>query len=206
MTLRFVALDLGNVLCDLDTHAFAASLARLTGRTVEDVQRAFDDQAHQALERGALEPQGFRDSFARGLGVPFSAQAFDDCWTLIPTPRAGADALVERLRVPHAIWSNTDAIHIASLTPRMRCIRSARHAHMSFTARCRKPDAAYYAAGLSALGAQAHEVLFIDDRADNRDAAAALGIVVEPALTLAEVEAALHRHRLLSPAPGDAHV
>jgi putative hydrolase of the HAD superfamily len=75
----------------------------------------------------------------------------------------------------------------------------ATHQHLSHLAGARKPEADYYRAGLRALDAQPGEVLFVDDRADNLAGAAALGIHVEMATTLDQVEAALARHNVLLP-------
>jgi len=108
--------------------------------------------------------------------------------------------LVARVTVPHAIWSNTDPIHMDHLMPRMRCLHTAQHLHFSYSARSRKPERAYFEGGLAALGARADEVLFIDDCTENLDAAAALGMVVERALLLTDVEYALVKHALLRPA------
>ncbi|MEW5849079.1 MAG: HAD-IA family hydrolase [Myxococcota bacterium] len=199
MAVRFVALDLGNVLCDLDVPAYPRALAALTRQSEAAVEEAtFHDALWEKLEDGRILPEEFRGRVLARLGghhVPHPE--FDRCWNLIPTARAGADALVSRLRVPHAIWSNTDPIHTASLKGQLRAIGTAVHQHFSFLARARKPSEAYYRAGLAALGARPDEVLFIDDREDNRRAAAALGILVEGAWTLSDVERALHQHALL---------
>lgn len=197
MTIHFIAFDLGNVLCDLDTPGFARALAAAANVPLEGVESAFDSAAHRSMERGESLPDAFRAAICKRLGVALDDATFDRCWNLIPTPRAGADGLVARVKVPHAIWSNTDPIHAKNLMPQMRSLQTARHLHFSFSARTRKPERAYYESGLAALGALPHEVLFIDDREDNRQAAAALGIIVEPALVLTDVEYALVKHALL---------
>ena len=88
MALRFVALDLGMVLCDLSRGDFAEQLARASGRTVDDVERAFDARAWHAMEVGDAAPSEFRASVLRGLGVTLDDGAFDACWNRIPTARA----------------------------------------------------------------------------------------------------------------------
>lgn len=200
MALRFVALDLNNVLCDLFPNAFAQVMAQHAGLSAALARARFPEDVWHALERGDLEPAEFRQRIQQRLGITMPDETFDAAWNLIPIARAGADALVARLTLPYAIWSNTDAIHTRHLTATLACLGGAVHLHLSHLARARKPDAAYYRAGLAALGARPEEVLFIDDRPDNREAAAALGIHVEAALTLPEVEAALQRHNVLGPA------
>ncbi|MBI5494208.1 MAG: HAD-IA family hydrolase [Deltaproteobacteria bacterium] len=197
MALRFVALDLGNVLCDLDRQAFPRALALAAGVSFDDAVRAFDEDAWRELEVGALDAGGFRGAVLTRLGRPVPDDVFDEAWNLIPTARAGADALVARLALPHAIWSNTDPIHADHLARSLSCMASAVHLHLSHQARARKPTRSYYERGLAALGASAAEVLFVDDRPENRDGARALGIVVEAVETLAELERALRKHGVL---------
>lgn len=197
MAIRFVALDLGNVLCDLQPEAFKTALAGVAGTSVERVEQAFDDALHHALERGDATAADFFQGMTARLGGAMSQTDFERCWNALPVPRPGADALVARLQVPHAIWSNTDPIHASHLARSLAAIPSATHRHFSFTARSRKPEAAYFLAGLQALGAAPHEVLFVDDRPENLAGAASLGIVVEAALTLPQVEGALSRHGML---------
>src|SRR5687767_13568386 len=119
MTLRFVALDLGNVLCDLDRDAFPTRLAAATGLTPDHIRRAFDEAHWHGLEIGDCDAHDFRTGLLGRLGCAVADDEFDRCWNLIPIPRPGADALVARLKVPHAIWSNTDPIHAAWLAPQM---------------------------------------------------------------------------------------
>ena len=56
MAIRFVALDLGNVLCDLAVPAFPAALARATSSPLEAVVAAFDERAWHQMEIGDAEP------------------------------------------------------------------------------------------------------------------------------------------------------
>lgn len=201
MALRFVALDLGNVLCDLDVPGALARFQACTGAPPARVEAVlFESGLWHALEVGRVAAPEFRRGLANGLGVAIADAAFDACWNHVPAPRPGADALVARLALPHAIWSNTDPIHAEHLGRSLRALGTAAHRHLSFLAGARKPDAAYFRAGLAALGAQPHEVLFADDRPENLAAAAALGVVAEGVTTLAQLERALARHGVLRPA------
>jgi putative hydrolase of the HAD superfamily len=200
MTLRFVALDLGNVLCDLRPEACHEHLAALVGLSGRDVRARFDHESWLLLETGVITAAEFRQNVLKRLGCRLSDELFDVCWNMIPVPRPGADELVQRLRVPHAVWSNTDPIHARHLSG-MRVIARAAHCHFSFLARARKPEAGYFARGLDGLGAAPAEVLFIDDREDNLGSAAAMGLVVERAVTLDQAAAALERHQFLDRAP-----
>ena len=197
MAFGFVALDIGNVLCDLRQLDFPLALSRATGTSMMRIAEVFRHQAWHAMEVGDTGPDVFRRSILDPLQSRLADAAFDECWNLIPVPREGADALVARLRVPYAIWSNTDPIHSAHIAAGLRCMDTAVHLNLSHLVRARKPDHPFYERGLTALGARPQDVLFIDDRPENLDAAAALGIRVEAALTLVQVEAALHKHGAL---------
>jgi len=87
MALRFVAFDLGNVLCDLDVRAFAEALADACQVQFSVVESAFDSAAHTAMERGASVPEVFRSGLLARVGRTLSNAEFDRCWNLIPTPR-----------------------------------------------------------------------------------------------------------------------
>lgn len=198
MSLRFVALDLGNVLCDLDVPGALNRFWRCTGVDPRRVEAAvFDSGVWEALEVGSLTPADFRALVCKELGVRLSPADFDACWNHIPTARPGADALVERLALPHAVWSNTDPIHAEHLRGTLRAIGSAVHCQFSFSCRARKPDVRFYNGALEALQASPEEVLFIDDRAENLEAARLLGLVVQQARSLDAVEQALSRHGVL---------
>lgn len=198
--MAFVALDLGGVLCDLRPLAFATELARCTHTTPADVERAFDGQVHRQMECGQADPERFRAAMLTGLGATLTDAEFDRCWNLLPVPRPGADALVARLRIPHAIWSNTDPIHAAHLTAGLQAIARATHRHFSFAAHARKPQTAFYQSGLDALGAKAQDVLFVDDREENLAAAAALGVAVAHVTSLDTLGDVLAQHALLAEA------
>ena len=198
MPLRFVALDLGNVLCDLDPPGFAARLGALTGATPEQVEAAvFGGGTWQRLEAGAAPPEAFREAVLHALGAHLPDDVFDATWCLIPTARPGADGLVDRLVVPHAIWSNTDPIHARDLTRTLKAMRSAAHLNLSFAVGACKPDRRFYEAGLAALGARPQEVLFVDDREENVAGARALGVMAHQVASLAGLEKILSDHGLL---------
>jgi putative hydrolase of the HAD superfamily len=198
MTTRFVALDLGNVLCDLDPPAFARRLGALTSTTAAQVEQAvFGSGAWQRLEVGDAPAREFRAAVLGALGASLDDDTFDDAWCLIPTPRPGADALVDRLVVPHAIWSNTDPIHARHLARTLDAMRTARHLNLSFAIQAAKPRARFYQTGLEALGVAPGEVLFVDDRAENVAAAQALGIQAHRAHSLPELAQILMENGLL---------
>lgn len=74
-----------------------------------------------------------------------------------------------------ALLSNAP-VPIADMIDEARWARSFRHRFFSCRLALTKPDPAIYEAVLRQLGAAPDEVTFIDDRPENRQAAAALGI------------------------------
>jgi len=73
-----------------------------------------------------------------------------------------------------AVWSNTDPIHWGELGPALEAI--AVDVAPSFRIGTMKPRADYFVRALARLDVAPAEVLFLDDRADNVEAARALGI------------------------------
>jgi HAD superfamily hydrolase (TIGR01509 family) len=204
---RFVAFDLGNVLIDYTPQATVAALAAASGLALEralEVAGAFPDGLKRRFERGEIAPAAFAAEVSRRAvaagGCPLRFEQFARGWTAAIAPRPGAAALVGRLGagVGFAVWSNTDPLHFAFISPALPFLGRARALHLSFLAREAKPDRAFFEGALAGLAARAEEVVFVDDAPANVDAARALGIDAFAAATLAEAAGGLAARGLLA--------
>jgi HAD superfamily hydrolase (TIGR01509 family) len=171
-TLRAVAFDLGGVLVDVD-HARAAGAI---GRSLADWELAlFSSDAHERVSRGLASPAALFDPAAHALGC--SANDVEHAWAQVVRVWEGAEALVhavERRGLRVLVWSNTDPVHAQEMARALPVIAGARG--LSFRVGEMKPVAAFYERALE-TDLRFDEVLFLDDRQENVEAALRLGVV-----------------------------
>lgn len=175
---RVVAFDLGGVVVDVDFQ----SLTALGPRDV--VERAFFvGDRHDRLTVGTLSGDAYVAEVAADLGldVRIDVDVVRAAWASVVRFSPGGLALIAEVaaRAPVAIWSNTDPIHWSVLSPSLSSLLSLLSSSFdlapSFLLGAMKPEPAYFARALSRLPADA-EVFFVDDRADNVEAAIAAGV------------------------------
>lgn len=169
MSPRVIAFDLGGVVVDVD-HGVLATLGPR-----DHVERAlFADGRHDELTTGDLDGDAFVAAAAAALGQDVDVVARH--WRDVVRFSDGGLALVEAVaRVRRvAVWSNTDPLHWSALGPALEAV--AVDVAPSFRLGTMKPRAEYFVRALARLDVAHHEVLFLDDRAENVAAARALGI------------------------------
>lgn len=141
--------------------------------------------ANQRFEVGAISEEGFLDAFVKAADPGTTPDDVRDAWNAMlgdfPIYRL---EFLKRLSEKYRIFllSNTDAIHIRHFEQRegatfisdfYRCFEKR---YFSFEVGLRKPDTAIFNYVLDQNGLSPDRTLFIDDRTDNTDAAALLGI------------------------------
>jgi glucose-1-phosphatase len=166
---RVVAFDLGGVVVDVD-HGVLAGL----GPRHHVEAALFGEGRHDDLTTGDLDGDAFVRAAAAALAWDVDVVARH--WRSVVRFSDGGLALVEAVaRVRQvAVWSNTDPLHWGELGPALEAI--AVDVAPSFRIGTMKPRADYFVRALARLDVAPAEVLFLDDRADNVEAARALGI------------------------------
>ncbi len=179
--IRFVYFDLGNVLVGFSHPAAVRQLAALSGRP-EPMVRAllFDSGLQWQYERGELDTPSCCRVIRERLGCVASNAAItsaisDIFWPLpemIPVVAAFITA-----RFPFGILSNTCDAHWNHVTTRTLSWleRRASHCVLSFREGTAKPEAAIYERAAELAGCEPDELFFVDDRAENVEAACQLG-------------------------------
>ncbi len=172
-------LDLGGVVVDVDLDAGRAAWQRRTSRSGSDFDRVFfESGVKDAMDIGQIDAdEGLNQvcALTNGAVSPAEARA---CFNAILSPRPQVTRVIEALAKASRIGviSNTDPIHAGFI--RERC--GIDHVVEAWTLSCDvgalKPDPPLYLAALDAMSCSASEALLIDDRRDNLEAAAALGI------------------------------
>lgn len=176
---------LDTLLFDLmGTVVYDPYLEALQAATSMDIQTAFakrDPTCWPDFERGAID----EDEFVRRFFVePDSAHRFDidafnrarqEGYHLMP----GMEELLEALqgRADCYLASNYP-VWIDQMCTDFGLDRWVRGVYASCHLGLRKPDPAFFAAIVEDLGVTPAQCLFVDDRADNCEAAAALGMSV----------------------------
>ncbi|QQG39947.1 MAG: HAD family hydrolase [Candidatus Aenigmatarchaeota archaeon] len=137
---------------------------------------------YQSYERGELT----REAFWKKMGVKDHARIEQ---RLIETFKLDADfkAVHEELKKNYAIAivSNADAFLLRSLLKRFGIADAFEAVVISEEVKSAKPDAAIYRKACAALGVNASECVFVDDRQENLETAKDLGMttvfhLVEP--------------------------
>ncbi|RMF83862.1 MAG: HAD family phosphatase [Nitrospirae bacterium] len=179
MAHRLLLWDLGNVLVRVDpvraalaaTGGDAAAARRLVAAIV-------DGPAHDAFERGRLDPEGFHRALVAAGLIHLDYPAFARMWTDMFELDAGAAALLARAARRCRCWllSNTDPLHHPWIMERWPLERHLSGATLSYRVGSRKPEAAIFRAALEAAGVGPEEAGFVDDREEHVAAARALGI------------------------------
>lgn len=172
MTVRVLALDLmDTVLRD----PFREALMAATGRELAELFALRDPEVYPAFERGELDEDAYWAHYA-AAGIDADPAAFHRVRRAGTRFLPGMAELLDDLagRVERVTASNypvwVEQVARDHLTGRVERVLASCHLGV------RKPDEVFYTRLLAAVGAEAHEVLFVDDRAENVEAARTVGI------------------------------
>ncbi|HTM70351.1 MAG TPA: HAD-IA family hydrolase [Luteimonas sp.] len=197
-----VLFDLDGVLAHYAHAPRMALLAARSGASEAEVSRAlFESGLERDADCGLFDADGHVAEFARRLG---RAVTLDDC---VDARRASmsadtgvlalANAASRRARV--AILTNNNLLlrdHLPRICPALFPLFDAR-VFCSAQFRLAKPDPAIFLACAAALGAEAREVLFVDDKAENAEGARRAGLHAHHHRDLRSLRTALRRHGLI---------
>ncbi len=199
---RWVAFDLGGVLYDTEVERFALAAGQAFGCTEPQLVKAtFTSGLWHQVETGALDGEGFLRGLLGELGIAADPQALETLrrgWLDILALRPGVPALLDRLRAPAVVWSNTDPIHGGSVRDASPLGRRLQGWYFSCELGVEKPSAVFFQRALEHMGCMPARVCYVDDRPDNVAAARSLGVDAFLASSLAGVETGLACRGLLA--------
>jgi len=174
----WLAFDLGGVLFDVDIARYPEAMARYFSIPEHALSAATFASGHwQAAEIGSLSADDFSAAVLKDLGLktmPKQRQQWQECWSSVLRIRPGVIDMLKHVKVPLAIWSNTDPVH--AITLRRMLDEASAHWCLSCELGVEKPDPSFYEKALAQMPASAASVYYLDDRADNVAAARAQGI------------------------------
>ena len=182
MGLRAVVFDYGMVLTGPPDSAAHAALLRITGLLLERFESLYWADRH-AYDEGKLTGLAFWQKLLdeAGLKLPPSTIEELNLWdarmwtTQNPAMLAWQEQLKQRGLLT-AILSNMGDNVLANIEREFDWIHRFDVLVWSFQLHLAKPDPAIYRHTLNELGVEPAEMLFLDDRIENIEAARALGI------------------------------
>jgi len=185
--IRNIIFDIGNVLVDIDYNVTIAEFQKLAKVDfAEIVSYSKQERIFDRFEKGEISVSEFFMGLRKYLKDDVSDAQITGAWNsiLIHYPQAKFD-LLEKLKVQYNVFalSNINQIHADSLdvvAQKQLGQNSFRdffhHAYYSHEMGCRKPETEIYEIVLNEQKLIPAETLFIDDKAENTEAAASLGI------------------------------
>jgi len=182
LALRAVIFDYGRVLTGPPDPAAYAELLRITGLLADRLDE-FYWKDRNAYDEGKLTGIGFWRQIERDEGLNLSEPAIEELnlWDARMWTRGDPAMLAWQLAIKQrglltAIVSNMgDSVH-EHMVRELGWLSRFDVLVWSYQLGIAKPDPAIYRYALEKLGTQPAETLFIDDKAENVDAAVALGM------------------------------
>ncbi len=181
---RAVVFDLGNVLLGLDNELYAGSWPQGIGHDHEGFEAwVAGEGLWYAFETGAVTTNEFTARLSERLGL--SPKQVLDYWNSLLLgflPGVAQGLAVLRKRYPLYVLSNTNAAHIDWLRENAKAHGMPdfetgifEEIFYSYELGSVKPEASIYEQTQRRIGRPASELLFVDDRAENVEAAHAQG-------------------------------
>lgn len=174
-----VVFDLGKVLVDFDYAVSAAKIARQSRFMPQQVRQLLD---HSPLlyrfETGLLTNQQFYDEVCAACGY---SGALDDFCAIFADifseikPMTAMQAALRARGVPTYIFSNTNGIAVAHIRKKFPFFANFDAYIYSYEHGSMKPDAKIYEVVERIAGRSGGEIVYLDDRAENIEAARVRG-------------------------------
>lgn len=196
MEVKNIIFDLGGVLIDLDMSRTHRAFQQFFGEKAVELEHGYlKSRLLRRYEVGAIDTETFLDEL-QGLAPAVGREAIVEAWNAmllgIPEKRLRMlEQLGERYRL--FVLSNTNALHEAcfeKMAPGYEKFSGLfEKAYYSHHLGTRKPELDIYQKVLQQSSLKAEETLFVDDLADNVQAAQKLRLqtlLIEPGLEPAE--------------------
>ncbi len=179
MQKKYFIFDIGNVLVDFDFQILLEQIAVDSGMPFEPPTDR-DLEMHHAVEEGVINDQAFVDYLNDAKGLSWTVDDLVGVWQkMFTVNQIGYGLFREAIArgLPVYTLSNIAEHHIAAIERNWPgFFDGATRLFLSYEIGVCKPDSKIYRHLLDDLGVEGAQCLFIDDRADNVEAACAAGI------------------------------
>ena len=177
--MKAVIFDLGNVLVAYDHRRTLEALAEVSAATVDELWAIAHEIGH-TLEVGDMSGAELHDLLVQRAGTTRDFDRFFTafCSGMTPDPAAldYALSIQDRPDATAAVISNTNELHVRWLDEHVAALKAFDLVMMSNEVHLAKPDPAIFLLALELLDLPPGQTLFIDDMAENVDAAKELGM------------------------------
>ena len=180
--IKAIIFDLGNVLIGFDHRIGVKRILRHTSKSDREIYDLFFDSVFtREFEKGKISCREFFAKVRDMLELQIGYEEFLPIWNEIFFAKPEMERFVASLNSGKrlVLLSNVNQLHYEYLTSAFTSafsLFSPDKIIPSFRAGFMKPDREIYELALSAAGAAAEEVVYVDDRADLIEAASGYGI------------------------------
>lgn len=197
MTIRCIIFDMGKVLVHFSHDGMFAAMGELCGATGHQIREWLWDSGLQArFERGEIDAGAVRDELERRAGCEIDEEALMQAASDIFTLNQPLLPVLDRLRQAGyrlVVLSNTCPPHVEWITRHFDVLQRFDERVFSYEVGVMKPDAAIYREAVAVAGCAAEECFFVDDLAENVEAARAEGLLGTEFIGVEALQAALVR-------------
>lgn len=173
--IKTIIFDLGGVIVPLDFKRGYLAMEALCGHRAADIPaRISSTGLVPRFEMGLVQPEEFVQQISACLGLKTSFDEFCDLWgSIFPPETLIPEALLESLRQRYRLLllSNTNSLHFSFIRKNYPLLRHLDHFVLSYEVGSMKPSPEIYHAAIANSNCAANECFFIDDVADNVEAA-----------------------------------
>lgn len=188
MDIKNIIFDFGGVVLDIDPQLTIDEFVKLGFKDLDKLSTPeFTEEIFGKFERGILTPEVFRTELKSFLNIDVTDQQFDYAWNslIYDIPRERIK-VIEQVKKNYQIilLSNSNEIHYDLFVRDLQLRFGYREfddlfhkAYFSFDLHLLKPNPEVYEFVINQHGLIPAETLFLDDKAENIEAAKKLGII-----------------------------
>lgn len=178
--MKAIILDLGNVLVAYDHQRTLEALAAVSAVGIDELRTIIATDIGHAVEIGEMDGAALHELLVQRAGATRDFDRFFAalCSAMTPDQNAldYALALQARSDATVAVLSNTNQLHVRWLDANVPELQEFDLVMMSNEVHLAKPDPAIFQLALELLDLPAGQTIFVDDLAENVDAARSLGM------------------------------
>ncbi|MCW5980304.1 MAG: HAD family phosphatase [Bryobacteraceae bacterium] len=181
--IKTIIFDLGGVIVPLDFKRGYEAMEAVCGCRAADIPRRIASTGLvPQFEKGQVKPEDFVAAMCDCLGLEMDFDEFCGLWaSIFPPHTLIPESFLESLRARYRLLllSNTNALHFSFIHKNYPLLRHMDHFVLSYEVGAMKPSPEIYHAALARSECSPQECLFIDDVADNVEAARREGMDAE---------------------------
>ena len=179
MTIRCIIFDMGRVLVHFSHERMFAAMGEVCGVTGQRIREwLWESGLQDRFERGEIDAGGVRDELGRRAGCEIDEEALMRAASDIFTLNQPLLPVLDRLRQAGyrlVVLSNTCPPHVEWITRHFDVLERFDERVFSYEVGAMKPAAEIYRFAVEVAGCSAEECFFVDDLAENVEAARAEG-------------------------------